>query len=304
MPHSHHSHSGQFCKHAVGSLEDVVREAIRKGFAVYGLTEHVPRYRTEDLYPEEAGMTLDDLSSQFDAFLDEAHRLKRLYSPQIRLLVGLETEYITPIDLDGVEKLLQRHPGRIEYIVGSVHHVNGTPIDFDEATFRQAEAEAGSTNAFLVAYFEGQYEMLRRLHPEVVGHFDLCRLYTPGLRFADFPDAFALAKRNILYAIQYGAIFEVNAAALRKNWETPYPGLDILEVILAHGGRLALSDDSHGPHAVGLNYARIPDYLHRAGVQELWTLEYTDVSNVAGRMVRPARLDGEWAAHAFWKQFT
>lgn len=51
--HSHHSHSGQFCKHAVGILEDVVKEAIRKGFRVYGLTEHVPRYRAEDLYPEE-----------------------------------------------------------------------------------------------------------------------------------------------------------------------------------------------------------------------------------------------------------
>jgi HisJ family histidinol phosphate phosphatase len=53
MPHSHHSHSGQFCKHATGLLEDVVLEAIRQGFEVYGLTEHVPRYRTEDFYPEE-----------------------------------------------------------------------------------------------------------------------------------------------------------------------------------------------------------------------------------------------------------
>jgi len=53
MPFSHHSHSGQFCKHASGNLEDVVREAIRQGFEVYGLTEHVPRYRLEDLYPEE-----------------------------------------------------------------------------------------------------------------------------------------------------------------------------------------------------------------------------------------------------------
>jgi histidinol-phosphatase (PHP family) len=51
--HSHHSHSGQFCKHASGSLEDVVREAIQQGFQVYGLTEHVPRYRDVDLYPEE-----------------------------------------------------------------------------------------------------------------------------------------------------------------------------------------------------------------------------------------------------------
>ena len=53
MPYSHHSHSGQFCKHAAGSLEDVVKEALRQGFEIYCLTEHVPRYRNEDLYPEE-----------------------------------------------------------------------------------------------------------------------------------------------------------------------------------------------------------------------------------------------------------
>lgn len=53
MPYSHHSHSGQFCKHAVGTLEEVVLEAIQQGFEVFGLTEHVPRYRVADLYPEE-----------------------------------------------------------------------------------------------------------------------------------------------------------------------------------------------------------------------------------------------------------
>lgn len=53
MPYSHHSHSGQFCKHAVGLLEDVVKEALDQGFEVYGLTEHVPRYHVKDLYPEE-----------------------------------------------------------------------------------------------------------------------------------------------------------------------------------------------------------------------------------------------------------
>lgn len=53
MPFSHHSHSGQFCKHASGSLEEVVLEAIRQNFIAYGLTEHVPRYREKDLYPEE-----------------------------------------------------------------------------------------------------------------------------------------------------------------------------------------------------------------------------------------------------------
>lgn len=53
MPHSHHSHSGQFCKHAAGTLEEVVKRAIEQGFEVFGLSEHVPRYRISDLYPEE-----------------------------------------------------------------------------------------------------------------------------------------------------------------------------------------------------------------------------------------------------------
>lgn len=53
MPYSYHSHSGQFCKHGYGLLEDVVKEAIRKGFHGYGLSEHMPRYDDSELYPEE-----------------------------------------------------------------------------------------------------------------------------------------------------------------------------------------------------------------------------------------------------------
>lgn len=53
MTVSHHSHSGQFCLHAKGTLEQVVAEAIKQGFTTFGLSEHVPRYRTCDLYPEE-----------------------------------------------------------------------------------------------------------------------------------------------------------------------------------------------------------------------------------------------------------
>ena len=46
-------HSGQFCLHATGSLEEVVKSAIQKKFKILGLSEHVPRSRFEDLYPEE-----------------------------------------------------------------------------------------------------------------------------------------------------------------------------------------------------------------------------------------------------------
>ncbi|KAG5634452.1 hypothetical protein H0H81_001908 [Sphagnurus paluster] len=244
MPHSHHSHSGQFCKHAKGRLEEVVAEAIRQGFELYGLTEHVPRYRAEDFYPEEAGLSLDTLITQFEAFLDEAHHLKALYAPQITLLVGLETEYITDLDLVRLETLLARLGPRIEYIVGSVHHVSGIPIDLNPHTYHQAVHTSGFSlaadpssdvrlamqGAFLEAYFDAQYTLLQRFHPEVVGHFDLCRLYELELRFADYPDAWAKLERNIAYAVEYGALFEVNAAAFRKGWDTAYPRSDVVQV--------------------------------------------------------------------------
>jgi histidinol-phosphatase (PHP family) len=56
MPFSHHSHSGQFCAHAHGTLEEMVQQAISLQMKVYALTEHMPRDLI-DRYPEEASFT-------------------------------------------------------------------------------------------------------------------------------------------------------------------------------------------------------------------------------------------------------
>lgn len=310
MPHSHHSHSGQFCKHASGTLEDVVKEAIRQGFEIYGLTEHVPRYRVQDLYPEEQGISLDVLAAQFDHFLDEAHRLKVLYGGNITLLVGLETELITETDVTNLEQCLRKHGKRIEYLVGSVHHVNAIPIDFDTATYRKSlnsflpntlDTEHRRMESFLCSYFDAQFQLMTRFHPEVIGHFDLCRLYDPSLMFQGYPEAWAKAERNVKYAVGYGALFELNAAALRKSWDSAYPGEDAATLIMQNGGRFALSDDSHGPHAVGLNYDRMANYARRLGIKEVWTLTPSDEPNAGGRFLRPRKLE-RWDEHDFWRR--
>ncbi|KAM0791455.1 hypothetical protein ACM66B_005909 [Microbotryomycetes sp. NB124-2] len=303
MTVSHHSHSGEFCLHAKGTLEQVVQEAIRQGFTTFGLSEHVPRYRTCDLYPEEQESGVDRLHDAFEGYIVEAHRLKQLYGDKITLLVGLETESITTESLDRLEELLARHKDEIEYIVGSVHHCRERPIDFDkdkfDALLQQYEAEvtAGSSASkdaapteredvrrralgkLFAQYFDDQLDMLKRIKPEVVGHFDLCRLYYPELDFRQFrsdnddDDVWRKIERNVKFAVEYGALFEVNAAAFRKGWKTAYPGTEVLDLILQLGGKLTLSDDSHGPEAVGLNYDRAYEYLRDRRVEELWYLD-------------------------------
>ncbi|KAL1706684.1 polymerase/histidinol phosphatase-like protein [Schizophyllum commune] len=299
MPFSHHSHSGQFCKHAKGTLEEVVQEAIRQRFQLFCLTEHVPRYREEDLYPEEQGTSLHDLALQFQAFLKEAHRLKKLYAPQITLLIGLETEYITDIDLAKIEDLLREHPREIELLVGSVHHVNSIPIDFDKDTFEGALSVFDSSKEFLHSYLDSQYEVMQRLKPEVIGHFDLCRLYTPNLRLDEHESVWGRVQRNIKFGIGYGALFEINAAAFRKGWGTAYPGREVLQYILANKGRITLSDDSHGPQAVGLNYTKMKKYLRANGVKDVWRLRPSSSPNAAGRHVEPVLVDNVFD-NPFW----
>jgi histidinol-phosphatase (PHP family) len=184
--------------------------------------------------------------TQFEAFLDEAHRLCDTYSSSLRLLVGLETEYISALDIDGLSRLLEIHEGRIDYIVGSVHHVNGIPIDFDVDTYRrcldnislpahvtdsmETDQEHERLCIFLDTYFDAQFELLNRFHPELIGHIDLCRLYAPDLQLHAFPRAWAKLERNVKFAIAYGALFEVNSAAFRKGWSTAYPGDDVAQV--------------------------------------------------------------------------
>lgn len=336
MKASHHSHSGQFCKHAVGTLKDVVEAAVAAGFEVFGLTEHVPRYRRENLYPEEVSISSSiglsdlhiqatispaDLAETFDLFVIEAHRLKTAYADKITLLVGLETDYITTNDLDQLEKLLARHTGQIEYVVGSVHHCNGIPIDFDKPSFERAVASFAETSpaaiinnqtptpcqiSFLNSYFYAQLQLMERIHPEVIGHFDLCRLYTPLL---SLQEVWPQVERNVRYAIEYGAVFELNAAAFRKGWDSAYPGRDIVQVrqldfpkqaicqpspplpsqlIQSLGGTFVLSDDSHGPAAVGLNYDRLERYVSELNISKVAHLERRQTENAGARYLHPA----------------
>ena len=299
-------------------------------------------------------MHLEDLETTFDTYITEALRLKAKYAGQIEILIGLESEYIIQSSLDKLRVLLEQYSASISYIVGSVHHVNSIPIDFDKETFDRAVASFSQEKESLpqlqqlfCAYFDAQYRLLYTFRPEVIGHFDLCRLYLPDMSFCD-EIVWKRVERNVRFAVEYGALFEVNAAAFRKGWRTAYPGADVLKVGLANlhpfllelrrsriklivslGGRLTISDDSHGPDRVGLHYSNTHVYLSHQNVQDLWCLMTMESSEEAmvcngngdGTVVsgqqeeRPAlvlrtglrtrtkavKLHESWKADAFWE---
>jgi histidinol-phosphatase (PHP family) len=72
------------------------------------------------------------------------------------------------------------------------------------------------------------------------------------------------------------------------------------------GGRVCLSDDSHGVAQVGLNYGRMKTYLEEMGIQEIWHLvdvkQREDGDETIGTRRRVvARRMKEWTSHPFWE---
>nr|ODN86511.1 histidinol-phosphatase (PHP family) [Cryptococcus depauperatus CBS 7841] len=338
MPHSHHSHSGQFCRHAKDQLEDVIVEAIRQGFEVFGLSEHAPRWRMEDLFPEEADLASSDLLRVFEQFLSTAGSLRYKYASQISLLTSLETDYITLLDSEKLSILLEQH-SEIDYIVGSVHHVNGVSIDFDRPTWLRAikmsrESKVGRTmdpgpppvleqgdpsdphlvptyvpdaislQPFLEAYFDSQYDLIMVHEPEVLGHIDLCCLWTPDVALKTCKKVWEKVERNVRAVVAYGGLFEANAAAIRKGWETSYPCRDL---VLDLGGKICLSDDSHGVSHVGLNYLKMAEYLKSMRVKRIWylvpvSLRQEGDEDVGKRRRVVTRPLDDWYDHPFWSK--
>ena len=176
----------------------------------------------------------------------------------------------------------------IDYFIGSVHHVHEIPIDYDRALYVKARNAAGGTDERLFEdYFDSQYEMLKALKPKVVGHFDLIRLFSdkPNGDLREMKGVWEKAVRNLKLIVEQGGLMEINSAALRKGLKEPYPARSVCEEYLKMGGKLTLSDDSHGIAHVGTNFVGAFEYLESLGVKELFLLESDGIKNLERKTV-------------------
>ncbi|KAF2673448.1 histidinol phosphatase [Microthyrium microscopicum] len=279
MVYSHHSHSGQFCMHAKGNLEEMVQAAIARGMSTYALTEHMPR-DIEDLYPEEVSAIskAEQFDENIDAFYEEAVRLREQYKANIKILIGFESEWIRKSSVKLIESLQSKYPW--DFFVGSVHHVKTVPIDFNRPTYETARVSAGGTDVQLFeSYFDAQYEMIQAIKPPIIGHFDLIKLLSdhPNENMRQWDSVWSKVERNLKAISEYGGVVEINSSALRKGLIEPYPSMEMCRTIsltenktfLGLGGQLCLSDDAHTVEQVGTNYSKVFNILEAAGIEQL-----------------------------------
>lgn len=267
---AHGGHSGQFCCHAHDRLEEVVQAYADQKFAWIGLTEHMPPVDDRFLYPEERAAGLDSaaMGRRFGRYMAEARRLQSAYADRMEILVGFETEATSGAPTLALE-LIQRYEP--DYVVGSVHHVADIPFDYDVAAYGQAVAQCGGIEGLYCQYFDRQYELLLRLRPAVVGHFDLVRLFDPAYgHHLALPSVQARITRNLTLIRDERMLLDYNVAALRKGADEPYPSRPVLDQARAMGIALVPGDDAHGVAMVGMHLDEGMVRLREAGWDGRW----------------------------------
>jgi histidinol-phosphatase (PHP family) len=265
----HGGHSGQFCNHASDSLEAVIQTYVDAGYAWVGITEHMPPLDDATRYPDEAekGLTAASLQQRFMGYFDECRRLQKIHADRIRIFTAFETETYAG-SFDYVKQLIETT--RPDYIVGSVHHVDGIGIDYNRTQWEAAAVQADGVIQLYCRYFDAQFEMIRTLQPAVVGHFDLIRIFDPEYQETlQVPEVRIRWVRNLALIRSLDLILDFNMRGFDKTAEQ-YPSRPVLEQALALGIAIVPGDDSHGVSSVGRNYERGVKLLAELGHSCEW----------------------------------
>ncbi|MGL1930507.1 MAG: histidinol-phosphatase HisJ [Desulfotalea sp.] len=247
----HGGHSGQFCNHATDDLEDIILRYIELGFSWVGITEHTPAISNDLLYPDQKqhGLTAESLLERFGLYMKECRRLEEKYRHKIEIIPAMEIETYTGYE-DFVHELIRQFSP--EYIVGSVHFVDDMGIDYSKKQYNTTADAVGGIDNLYCRYFDIQQDMIERLQPAVVGHFDLVRIFDDNYRERiKKPEIMSRIERNLELIKKYDCILDFNLRALAKGASEPYLTKDILLKAKEIGIAITPGDDSHGINDVG-----------------------------------------------------
>jgi histidinol-phosphatase (PHP family) len=266
----HGGHSGEFCLHAKGLLEDIIKKYIKEGFVWIGITEHCPPLNDSLRFPDEikAGISSDQLKEQFKNYILKVNQLKEKYSSQIKIFIAFETEAFNGY-IDYTKQLIKTY--KPDYIVGSVHHINDICFDFSKQMYTNALQSTGGINSLYKRYFDKQYELITHLKPAIVGHFDLIRIFdTEYKKRIEKKEIWERIVRNLKICKESNLILDFNTRALKKKAKEPY----ISEVILKKAKELDIKvvpgDDSHGTMDIGTDIKTGIKILSRTGFNTDW----------------------------------
>ncbi|MGB9885519.1 MAG: histidinol-phosphatase HisJ family protein [Moorellales bacterium] len=215
-------------------LEEFVRQAQCQGLEELGLADH-------------------------DDFLDQVRLLvsgpAREWVSSLPVRVGLEISY-RPERSGEIRRLAGAY--RFDYLIGSVHDLDGWPFDHPD----YIDGYAGrDPDQLYRQYFSLVVELARSGLFDVVGHLDLIKIFGCRCR----KPVTELASAALTAVKEAGLVVEVNTAGLFKPVGEIYPGPELLQACYDLDLPITFGSDAHRPEEVGRSFSYAAERARRVG---------------------------------------
>ena len=235
------------------TAEEMVQEAIRLGLETVGISDHSSG--------DPCGMKLEENG----IYKAEIARLKEKYAGQIRVLCGLERDFLTDDFTD------------YDYTIGSVHWLqmpdgHRVSIDWLPEKLREGADKycGGDMYSLAEAFYAAEARVVEVTKCDIIGHFDLMTKFIEvdtrmDLHHPRYVKAWQQAADALL---KTGKPFEVNMGAISRGYRTsPYPSAEIRQDIREHGGKMLLSSDAHQKENIAYRFS---DFGETENIMETW----------------------------------
>lgn len=226
MLENYHTHTAR-CRHAVGSEEEYVQNAIAAGMTHLGFSDHTPFFFPGDYYTH-----MRMFPEQLPDYAATVLALKEKYAGQIQIHLGLEVEYY-PDRMDALLDYIA--PYGIEYMLLGQHWCgneqnepyNGAPTDSDQLLAKYCDQIIAAMDTGLFSY---------------VAHPDL-------LKFVGSDHSYCYHMSRLCQATKARSIpLEINLLGIQQA--RYYPRALFWEIAGETGCKVVLGCDAHRPEDV------------------------------------------------------
>ena len=243
------------------TAEEMVNEAIARGFDSLGFSIHSPR----------AESIIQFGADHMGNYKKEILRLKAEYRDRLKIFLGIEEDYYSD----------NSDPAGFEYSLIAVHalkfgdKVYGFDTSLEKTTAYVNEHFGGNGMAFAKLYYQTLAKAADSFKYDVIAHIDLVTKNNEKGKFFD-----ETSKEYFSYAFEAidalrGKIpfFEVNTGAVARGYRsTHYPDMTILKRLRELGFGATISTDCHNKDLLDFEFEKATEYLREAGFKSKFIL--------------------------------
>jgi histidinol-phosphatase (PHP family) len=239
-------------RYSAGRAEEYVEQARRAGVDEIGFSDHVYHFtQTRGLWeiPWMLERCVDDLDEYVSAVTEAKAR-------GLPVKLGVEVDYFPGTEHE-LSELLESYPW--DYVLGSVHFVDGFPVDQQPGLVHKIPVGEAWRR-----YFTWLRNAARSGLFDVLAHPDLIKFWR--MRPPD-EETHYLHVETADAVEAAGVCVEVSAAGLHKPTGELYPDRSFLELCRERGVPVTLASDAHEPAHVGRDIDRAAALARDAGYE-------------------------------------